>query len=64
MGGEGGGLDHVPKVLRHFLPKYCEFWALKSYLTMSKMKGGGGGSRPLLNNVQKKDAIFLIENKI
>ena len=28
----------------------------KSYLTMSKMRGGG--SRPLLDNVQKKD-VFL-----
>ena len=28
-GGRGGGVDHVPKVLRHFLPKYWEFWALK-----------------------------------
>ena len=29
----------------------------KSYLTMSKMRGGG--SRPLLDNVQKKDALFF-----
>ena len=29
----------------------------KSYLTMSKMKGGGA-SRPLLDNVQKKDIFF------
>ena len=28
MGGEGG-VDYVPKVLRHFLPKYWEFWVFK-----------------------------------
>ena len=26
--GGGGGVDHVPNVLRHFLPNYSEFWAL------------------------------------
>ena len=29
MGGGGGGFDHVPKVLRYFLPKHWEFWAFK-----------------------------------
>ena len=64
--------DYVPKVLRHFLPKYWENNSIsgpyKRYLRvvqkrpiqpftswMSKMdREGGKGSRPLLNNVQKK----------
>ena len=68
------GDDQVPKVLRHFLPKYWEnIWILglnKSYLTVvqnrpiQKLPHGcpkwGGGSRPLLDNVQKKDAFFMV----
>ena len=31
----------------------------KSYLIMTKTKRGGGGSRLLLDNVQKKDAFLF-----
>ena len=67
-----GEVDHVPKVLRHFLPK---FWVnililasikvtsrlskrdqQKSYLKY--VQNGGGGARPLLDSVQKKEAFF------
>ena len=57
-------IDHVPKVLRHFLPKYWELqifkklpcgclkWANTKF-TSQCPKWGGGGSRPLLDNVKK-----------
>ena len=61
--GKGGRDDQVPKVLRHFLPKYwVNIWILglyKSYL-MSVQNEGGWGSRPLLDNVQKKDTFYLM----
>ena len=67
MGGRGGG-GQGSKSFQAFLPKYQEFWALKklSYgcpkwadtiVTLKCPKRRGGGLRPLLDNVQKKDAF-------
>ena len=52
------------------MSKYWEFWALKKLphgcpkwadtkVTSRLSKMRGGGSRPLLDNVQKKDAFFM-----
>ena len=71
--GEGRGRSPCSKsfeaLFGWLLGKYWNFWAYKkvtsllskigrhkSYLAMSKTKGGG--SRPLLDNVQKKGAFF------
>ena len=41
------------------LPHGCPKWAdTKDTSLMSKMRGGGSG--PLLDNVQKKDAFFMV----
>ena len=64
------GVDHVPIVLRHFLSKYWEFWALKKLphgcpkwadtKVTSQCPKMRGGCRPLLDNVQKKDAFLCL----
>ena len=70
----GRGDDQIPKVLRHFLPKYwVNIWILglyKTYLTvvqngpiksyLTGVQNEGGGWRPLLENVQKKDAFLWL----
>ena len=50
----------VPKVLMHFLPKYLvNIWAFTKFTSrMSKMRGGG--SWPLLDNVQKKNTFLWL----
>ena len=50
MGGGGEGVDYVPKVLSHFLPKYWKFWPLKSYLSVVQ----NGPIQKLPQNVQNE----------
>jgi hypothetical protein len=73
MGGGGGG-DHVPKVLRHFLTKFwVNIWILgiyKSYLTVVQKwpitklpqvcpKWGGGGVKATFGQCPKERRFFL-----
>ena len=69
-GGRGGGVDHVPKVLRHFLHKYWEFWALKKFIhgcpkradtkatsQYPKLRGGGQGH---FKTMSKRKVLFYV----
>ena len=71
MGG-GGGVDHVPKVLRHFLglfgpihklPHGCPKWA-DTKVASRMSKNEGGGLRPSLDNVMASLRRLPEEEKI
>ena len=72
---EGVGVNNVPKVVRHFLPKY---WLIIQCLASKKLPygcpqmadtkvykmEGGRRSRPLLDNVENRDAFFLMSSLV
>ena len=69
IGGERGSwVDHIPKVLTHFLPKYLAYAKVNSQLSklgryksyLTDVQNEGGGSRPHLDNVKKKDTFLWL----